>query len=162
MRHLCVLAAVLLAGCFDTVPIRPTELPKMDRMYVSYGPGAVVSPGNIAVGGSTPASVSMTTVETDRSHIDFLAPDGSVTNVPGYADLLLTTRQRTYRFKEIVKVDDEGDRFMIRSSSRTGEVPKADIVSTELRQLNRVQTVFAVTGVTIALTLPLVLFVVTR
>src|SRR5262249_4458694 len=73
MRWLWV---TLLAGCYSTVSIRPSEVPKMNGMYVSYGPGAVVSAGNIAVGGSTPASISFTTVETDRSHIDFVTPDG--------------------------------------------------------------------------------------
>lgn len=159
MRFLWV---TILAGCYSTVPIRPSEVAKMNGMYVSYGPGAVVSAGNIAVGGSTPASISFTTVETDRSHIDFVTPDGATENVPGYADLIVATPGRTYRFREPVKVDDEGDRLMLRSSSRSGEIAKSDIRATELHQLDRVKTVFAVTAAALALTAPLVVLIVAR
>jgi len=152
MRHLWV---IVLAGCYSTVAIRPTEIPKVNEMDESYGTGAVYSP-------TSNPSISIGTVQTGESHIDFVAPDGSVSNVPGYADLFVTTRQRTYRFRQIVKVEDEGDRFMIRSSSRTGEVPKGDIVATELRQLNKVETAFAVAGAALALTAPLVILIVAR
>jgi len=156
MRHLWViLLVVILGGCYSTVPIRPAEVLKVNDMYETFGTGAVYSP-------TSNPGISIGTVQTGESHIDFVAPDGSTTKVPGYADLYVTTPRRAYRFREIVKVEDEGDRFMIRSSSRTGEIPKSDIRATELRQLDKVETALAVAGAALALTAPLVIFIVTR
>lgn len=154
MRHLWV---ILLLGCYSTVPIRPSEVPKMNGMYVSYGQGATLS----GSGGGVP-TVTISTVELGRSSVDFVEPDGAVETVPGYADLIVATAARTYRFKEPVKVEDEGDRFMLRSSSRTGEIVKSDIRSTELRQLDRVKTVIAASLAAVGLTAPLLLLIVAR
>jgi hypothetical protein len=141
-------AALALGGCYTTVQVKPTELPKLGR-----------SPATIEVGSSVGHTGSQAYVSVSSRDIRYLeAPDGRVNVVRGNPDLIIETPRGQFTFKHPVLADLEGPNLRLRGANRgTSLFPVADVRSARVTSHDPGRTAAAIIGVNAGVLLAIVL-----
>ena len=128
---LLVACSLLTTGCYSHVPIRPSELPKLNGDF------------------ATAQAVGVNTTLHTFSVAQVQGEDGRMVELKGEHDVIITLKNgTTTKYGHPVSVSEEGGAFVIRSANQAEvRVPLDDIQRVEVTNYNGIATTFIAVGV---------------
>lgn len=141
-----VAGAIAVAGCYSWVPIKATELPKLNG--ASTIPVASMSLTPPPSPGVTPAGAMVITKDS-VAHVE--RPDGSLVEIKGQFDAQIDTPSGSTLFEYPVRSAVQDSSLLVQGANRAPTtIPLQQVTRVQVSQLNTEQTLLVSLLVTVA------------
>jgi hypothetical protein len=147
----CLSSFFLTFGCYKSIAIKLTEVPKLNNTY------------SVSVGSTNTSSYNYSTKQTDYSSSPIIASsvrhirrtDGRILEVKGKTPVIITTKAGKYTFKHPTISRLYNGRLKIAGGNRGEQVFMLDsIQKVEIKQFNFAKTMLVWAGIAIITVVP--------